>query len=146
PIAKPKSIVFTDDLPKTRSGKLMRRLLTDISDNRQLGDVTTLANHGLGEELGQNAALPTEDRASGPYASKAGRDRPAFSLRACGGNREPAGSVAVPCTDSSPPPFRCCWSPPVEAVAPGSPSRCRMIPEPSSSPSPPRAGSCPGRR
>ena len=41
PIAKPKSIVFTDDLPKTRSGKIMRRLLKDISENRQLGDVTT---------------------------------------------------------------------------------------------------------
>ena len=44
PIAKPKSIVFTDDLPKTRSGKIMRRLLKDISEKRQLGDVTTLAN------------------------------------------------------------------------------------------------------
>jgi len=36
--------VFTDDLPKTRSGKIMRRLLRDISEQRQLGDVTTLAN------------------------------------------------------------------------------------------------------
>ena len=44
PIARPKSIVFTDDLPKTRSGKIMRRLLKDISEERQLGDVTTLAN------------------------------------------------------------------------------------------------------
>ena len=44
PIARPKSIVFTDDLPKTRSGKIMRRLLKDISEQRQLGDVTTLAN------------------------------------------------------------------------------------------------------
>ncbi|MFH1104794.1 MAG: acetate--CoA ligase, partial [Actinomycetota bacterium] len=44
PIARPKSIVFTDDLPKTRSGKIMRRLLRDISEKRQLGDVTTLAN------------------------------------------------------------------------------------------------------
>ncbi|NQV07840.1 AMP-binding protein, partial [bacterium] len=44
PIAKPKSIVFTDDLPKTRSGKIMRRLLRDISEERHLGDVTTLAN------------------------------------------------------------------------------------------------------
>jgi acetyl-CoA synthetase len=44
PIAKPKSIIFTPDLPKTRSGKIMRRLLRDISDNRDLGDITTLAN------------------------------------------------------------------------------------------------------
>jgi len=43
-IAKPKTIIFTPDLPKTRSGKIMRRLLRDISDNRTLGDVTTLAN------------------------------------------------------------------------------------------------------
>ncbi|MEN8040760.1 MAG: acetate--CoA ligase [Actinomycetota bacterium] len=44
PIAKPKSIIFTPDLPKTRSGKIMRRLLRDISDNKDLGDITTLAN------------------------------------------------------------------------------------------------------
>ena len=43
-IAKPKSIIFTPDLPKTRSGKIMRRLLRDISDHRKLGDITTLAN------------------------------------------------------------------------------------------------------
>ena len=43
-IARPASIVLTDDLPKTRSGKIMRRLLRDISEDRQLGDVTTLAN------------------------------------------------------------------------------------------------------
>lgn len=44
PIAKPKSIIFTPDLPKTRSGKIMRRLLRDISEDRALGDITTLAN------------------------------------------------------------------------------------------------------
>ena len=51
PIAKPKSIVFTDDLPKTRSGKIMRRLLKDISEERQLGDVTTLANADVVQAL-----------------------------------------------------------------------------------------------
>jgi acetyl-CoA synthetase len=51
PIAKPKSIVFTDDLPKTRSGKIMRRLLQDISEERQLGDVTTLANEAVVQEI-----------------------------------------------------------------------------------------------
>ena len=56
PIAKPKSIVFTDDLPKTRSGKIMRRLLKDISENRQLGDVTTLANADVVEEIADLAA------------------------------------------------------------------------------------------
>ncbi|MGQ0849672.1 MAG: acetate--CoA ligase [Actinomycetota bacterium] len=56
PIAKPKSIVFTNDLPKTRSGKIMRRLLRDISENRQLGDVTTLANEAIVEEIATKAA------------------------------------------------------------------------------------------
>ncbi len=60
PIAKPKSIVFTPDLPKTRSGKIMRRLLKDISEQRQLGDVTTLANADIVAELTLEAA-GTED-------------------------------------------------------------------------------------
>jgi acetyl-CoA synthetase len=60
PIAKPKSIVFTDDLPKTRSGKIMRRLLQDISEHRRLGDVTTLANADIVEEIAEKAAASTE--------------------------------------------------------------------------------------
>src|ERR1700674_2163604 len=50
-IAKPKWIAFTPDLPKTRSGKIMRRLLRDISENRKLGDTTTLADPTIVEEL-----------------------------------------------------------------------------------------------
>src|SRR4029077_2265001 len=42
--ARPKQIMFTPDLPKTRSGKIMRRLLRDIAERRDLGDVTTLAD------------------------------------------------------------------------------------------------------
>ena len=42
PIAKPRQILLTPELPKTRSGKIMRRLLRDVADNRPLGDVTTL--------------------------------------------------------------------------------------------------------
>ena len=61
PIAKPKSIVFTDDLPKTRSGKIMRRLLQDISEDRKLGDVTTLANADIVAEIAAKAASSTED-------------------------------------------------------------------------------------
>jgi acetyl-CoA synthetase len=61
PIAKPKSIVFTDDLPKTRSGKIMRRLLQDISEQRQLGDVTTLANETVVQEIAAKASVSTED-------------------------------------------------------------------------------------
>jgi acetyl-CoA synthetase len=44
PIAKPKSILFTEELPKTRSGKIMRRLLRDVAQDQALGDVTTLAD------------------------------------------------------------------------------------------------------
>ncbi|MFZ4514765.1 MAG: acetate--CoA ligase [Acidimicrobiia bacterium] len=44
PIAKPKSILFTDELPKTRSGKIMRRLLRDVAEDKALGDTTTLAD------------------------------------------------------------------------------------------------------
>jgi acetyl-CoA synthetase len=43
-ISRPKTVVFTDDLPKTRSGKIMRRLLRDVAESRPLGDVTTLAD------------------------------------------------------------------------------------------------------
>ena len=61
PIAKPKSIVFTDDLPKTRSGKIMRRLLKDISEQRKLGDVTTLANADVVTEIAKKAAEMTDE-------------------------------------------------------------------------------------
>ena len=54
-IAKPKSIVFTPDLPKTRSGKIMRRLLRDVSEQRNLGDVTTLANEEVVAAISETA-------------------------------------------------------------------------------------------
>jgi acetyl-CoA synthetase len=60
PIAKPQSIVFTSDLPKTRSGKIMRRLLRDISEERHLGDVTTLANESIVAEIAQASATGTD--------------------------------------------------------------------------------------
>src|SRR3954469_22678284 len=44
PIAKPRQILITPELPKTRSGKIMRRLLRDVAEHRELGDVTTLAD------------------------------------------------------------------------------------------------------
>ena len=50
-IARPQAIVLTDDLPKTRSGKIMRRLLRDVARGKQLGDVTTLANAEVVEEI-----------------------------------------------------------------------------------------------
>ena len=47
PIARPRYLLFTPDLPKTRSGKIMRRLLRDIAEGRTLGDTTTLADAGV---------------------------------------------------------------------------------------------------
>jgi acetyl-CoA synthetase len=51
PIAKPKTILFTDDLPKTRSGKIMRRLLRNVSEDEALGDTTTLADPAVVEGI-----------------------------------------------------------------------------------------------
>ena len=50
-LARPKRIVWSDDLPKTRSGKIMRRLLRDIAEGRELGDVTTLRDPDVVKEL-----------------------------------------------------------------------------------------------
>jgi acetyl-CoA synthetase len=61
-IAKPKTIYFTPDLPKTRSGKIMRRLLRDVAEGRNLGDTTTLADASVVNELQRRAVeTPTED-------------------------------------------------------------------------------------
>jgi acetyl-CoA synthetase len=49
--ARPKRIIWTDDLPKTRSGKIMRRLLRDIAEGRALGDVTTLRDPAVMQQL-----------------------------------------------------------------------------------------------
>ncbi len=61
-IAKPKAIYFTPDLPKTRSGKIMRRLLRDVAEGRNLGDTSTLADATVVTELQRRAAeIPPED-------------------------------------------------------------------------------------
>ena len=54
-IARPQSIIFTDDRPKTRSGKIMRRLLRDVAEERPLGDVTTLLNAPILDEIRDKA-------------------------------------------------------------------------------------------
>jgi len=51
--ARPKRTIWTDDLPKTRSGKIMRRLLRDIAEGRELGDVTTLRDPAVTAQLKQ---------------------------------------------------------------------------------------------
>jgi acetyl-CoA synthetase len=62
PIAKPANIVFTPELPKTRSGKIMRRLLRDVAENRPLGDTTTLADPAVVDEIKTRADIePTEE-------------------------------------------------------------------------------------
>ena len=61
-IARPKTVIFTDDLPKTRSGKIMRRLLRDVAEGRDLGDTTTLADPAVVDELRTRAASqPAEE-------------------------------------------------------------------------------------
>jgi acetyl-CoA synthetase len=62
PIAKPANIVFTPELPKTRSGKIMRRLLKDVAEQRELGDTTTLADPTVVEEIKERASsAPAEE-------------------------------------------------------------------------------------
>ncbi|MEO6206888.1 MAG: acetate--CoA ligase [Candidatus Limnocylindrales bacterium] len=60
PIAKPKFLMFTPDLPKTRSGKIMRRLLRDIGEGRPLGDTTTLADGGVVDTIRANSGTAEE--------------------------------------------------------------------------------------
>ena len=61
PIAKPANIVFTPELPKTRSGKIMRRLLRDVAENRPLGDTTTLADPAVVDEIRHRAVEESTD-------------------------------------------------------------------------------------
>jgi acetyl-CoA synthetase len=62
-IARPANVVFTPELPKTRSGKIMRRLLQDISEKRELGDTTTLAEPTVVKELQELADAEREKEA-----------------------------------------------------------------------------------
>ena len=56
PIAKPRQIMVVPELPKTRSGKIMRRLLRDVAENRAIGDVTTLADPTIMNMIAQGLA------------------------------------------------------------------------------------------
>jgi acetyl-CoA synthetase len=56
PIARPRQIMVVQELPKTRSGKIMRRLLRDIAENRELGDVTTLTDSTVMDLIKDNMA------------------------------------------------------------------------------------------
>jgi acetyl-CoA synthetase len=62
PIAKPRQIMVVQELPKTRSGKIMRRLLRDIAENRELGDVTTLTDSSVMSMIKEKLpSAPSED-------------------------------------------------------------------------------------
>ncbi len=60
-ICRPKAVVLVPDLPKTRSGKIMRRLLRDVAEGRALGDTTTLADAGVVAEIRARALTGDED-------------------------------------------------------------------------------------
>ncbi len=60
-LAKPRTIIFTPDLPKTRSGKIMRRLLRDVAEGRALGDTTTLADASVVEEIRTRASTAPQE-------------------------------------------------------------------------------------
>ena len=61
PIAKPKQIQFVAELPKTRSGKIMRRLLKDVAEDRALGDTTTLTDASVMDLIAAKLPHATED-------------------------------------------------------------------------------------
>ena len=58
---RPHTIIFTDDLPKTRSGKIMRRLLKDVAEGRDLGDTTTLADPTVVDEIKKRASQAPQE-------------------------------------------------------------------------------------
>jgi acetyl-CoA synthetase len=58
PIAKPRQILVVAELPKTRSGKIMRRLLRDVAEHRQVGDATTLADSSVMDLIAQGLSAP----------------------------------------------------------------------------------------
>ena len=62
PIAKPRQILLTPELPKTRSGKIMRRLLRDVADDRPLGDVTTLLDPSVVNSIKDHIAEDGDDK------------------------------------------------------------------------------------
>jgi acetyl-CoA synthetase len=61
PIAKPRQVMIVPELPKTRSGKIMRRLLKDVAEHRELGDVTTLTDSSVMDLISQGMSTASED-------------------------------------------------------------------------------------
>ncbi|HZL02681.1 MAG TPA: acetate--CoA ligase, partial [Cellulomonas sp.] len=69
PIAKPRTILVVAELPKTRSGKIMRRLLRDIAEHRAVGDATTLADSSVMDLISAGLAAPTVPTTDPPSAT-----------------------------------------------------------------------------
>ena len=91
--ARPKRIIWADDLPKTRSGKIMRRLLRDIAEGRALGDVTTLRDPAVMAQLEERVK---ELQAAGGLAARRGyaqRQRGRAATSSCESLRWPAQVV-----------------------------------------------------
>jgi len=61
PIAKPRQVMIVPELPKTRSGKIMRRLLRDIAEHREVGDQTTLADSAVMSQIASGMSKPSSD-------------------------------------------------------------------------------------
>jgi acetyl-CoA synthetase len=62
PIAKPRQVMIVAELPKTRSGKIMRRLLKDVAEHREFGDVTTLTDSSVMDLISEKLpTTPTEE-------------------------------------------------------------------------------------
>ena len=61
PTARPRAVIVVPDLPKTRCGKIMRRLLRDVAEGRELGDTTTLADASVVEAIRAKASSATDE-------------------------------------------------------------------------------------
>jgi acetyl-CoA synthetase len=96
PIAKPDEIRLTDNLPKTRSGKIMRRLLRSIARGEEITqDVTTLENPGILEQLKGGAAAPPEMKRAAPAERAAPSKRAAPAKRPAPTKRNIKPKIAV---------------------------------------------------
>ena len=79
-IAKPRQVMVVPELPKTRSGKIMRRLLKDVAENREVGDVTTLADSTVMDLIGKGMK-DTQATTTEPTASARRHSEPETALR-----------------------------------------------------------------
>ena len=93
--ARPKRIIWADDLPKTRSGKIMRRLLRDIAEGRELGDVTTLRDPDVMQQL-EGKIKERRGRGLRLAANSAGDERPRAVLARVRAEGQPAAACSAP--------------------------------------------------